>query len=254
MMKTIEILFWIALAIVFILMQATAFSSTCWYGSKRRCAKEHASNCPKMLPEVTLLIAAYNEEAVIADKMRNCRALDYPGRPAENRLGDGRFERPHERIASRISGSHGAVCTRTARQNAALNRGVPLVTTPLVVFTDANTMLGPEAIREILGPSAIRRSAAWQAKRGSYRAVNRRPHRPKVSTGKRIEAQRMGRPPLYGRRSRRRAVRDPPRTVRSDAGRYAGSTISSSRCASRCRATGSLTAKTLTRSKRPRPT
>ena len=31
----------------------------------------------------------------------------------------------------------------------------------------------------------------------------------------------MGRPPLYGRRSRRRAVRDPPRTVRSDAGRYA---------------------------------
>lgn len=29
-------------------------------------------------PEVTLLIAAYNEEDYVEAKMQNCRALDYP--------------------------------------------------------------------------------------------------------------------------------------------------------------------------------
>ena len=42
------------------------------------------------------------------------------------------------------------------------------------------------------GPSAIRRSAAWQAKRGSYRAVNKRPHRPKVSTGNTNRSSKSG--------------------------------------------------------------
>ena len=31
-----------------------------------------------LLPELTLFIAAYNEEDVVDEKMRNCLALDYP--------------------------------------------------------------------------------------------------------------------------------------------------------------------------------
>lgn len=123
MMKTIEILFWIALAIVFYTYAGYGIFLYLLVRVKEALCKRTRIELPEELPEVTLLIAAYNEEAVIADKMRNCRALDYPGRPAENRLGDGRFERPHERIAGRISGSHCAVCTRTARQNSRTEPG-----------------------------------------------------------------------------------------------------------------------------------
>ena len=152
MMKTIEILFWIALAIVFYTYAGYGIFLYLLVRVKEALCKRTRIELPEELPEVTLLIAAYNEEAVIADKMRNCRALDYPaGRLKIVWVTDGSNDRTNELLAGYPEVTVLFAPERRGK-TAALNRGVPLVTTPLVVFTDANTMLGPEAIREIIRP------------------------------------------------------------------------------------------------------
>ena len=84
--------------------------------------------------------------------MRNCRALDYPaGRLKIVWVTDGSNDRTNELLTGYPEVTVLFAPERRGK-TAALNRGVPLVTTPLVVFTDANTMLGPEAIREIIRP------------------------------------------------------------------------------------------------------
>lgn len=102
------------------------------------------------LPDVTLLIAAYNEESVIEEKMKNCRALNYPG----DKLNivwvtDGSNDSTNEMLAG-----YNDVTVLFERQRcgktAAINRGMQYIHTPVVIFTDANTMINPEAVREIV--------------------------------------------------------------------------------------------------------
>lgn len=106
------------------------------------------------LPEVTLLIAAYNEEEVIEAKMDNCRQLNYP----KDKLRilwvtDGSTDHTNEKLAGY---SDVIVCYRPERRGktAALNHGMQSVKTPFTVFTDANTMLNSEALYEIIQPFA----------------------------------------------------------------------------------------------------
>jgi cellulose synthase/poly-beta-1,6-N-acetylglucosamine synthase-like glycosyltransferase len=101
-------------------------------------------------PHVTLFITAYNEEDIVAEKMKNCRALDYP----KDRLHilwvtDGSTDHTVDLLSAypEVTVSHDpARCGKTA----AMNRGIREVTTPYTVFTDANTMLNPAAIRELM--------------------------------------------------------------------------------------------------------
>ena len=103
-----------------------------------------------MLPELTLFITAYNEEDVVDDKMRNSLSLDYPADKLHILwITDGSNDRTNERL------SHWPQATvlyqpQREGKTAALNRGIRFVTTPLVVFTDANTHLNREALREIV--------------------------------------------------------------------------------------------------------
>ena len=100
MMKTIEILFWIALAIVFYTYAGYGIFLYLLVRVKEALCKRTRIELPEELPEVTLLIAAYNEEAVIADKMRNCRARDYPaGRLKIVWVTDGSNDRTNELLA-----------------------------------------------------------------------------------------------------------------------------------------------------------
>lgn len=102
------------------------------------------------LPELTLFIAAYNEEEVVDEKMRNCLELDYPADKLHILwVTDGSNDHTNERLSH---WSQATVLHQPQRQGktAALNRGMHFVETPLVVFTDANTHLNREALREIV--------------------------------------------------------------------------------------------------------
>ena len=111
-------------------------------------AAKHAA--PAEAPEVTLLIAAYNEQEIVAAKMENCRALVYPeGRLHIAWVTDGSTDRTPELLAAYpgVTVLHHA---RRGGKTAALNRALEHIHTPIVVFTDANTMLNPEAVTEIV--------------------------------------------------------------------------------------------------------
>lgn len=107
---------------------------------------------PEELPDVTLLIAAYNEEQMIEEKMANCHNLNYPADKLHIVwVTDGSNDKTNEKLSLY---PRATVHYQPERQGktAALNRGMQFVNDPFTVFTDANTMLNPDAIREIIRP------------------------------------------------------------------------------------------------------
>ena len=106
----------------------------------------------KPTPTATLLIAAYNEEDRVDLKMENCNRLNYPkGKLNIVWVTDGSTDNTNLKLAEYPEITVLYVPERKGK-TAALNRGMQYIHTPFTVFTDANTMLNQEAIREILTP------------------------------------------------------------------------------------------------------
>jgi cellulose synthase/poly-beta-1,6-N-acetylglucosamine synthase-like glycosyltransferase len=102
------------------------------------------------LPGVSFIVAAYNEEDCIADKIANCLELDYPRDRIEFLfISDGSTDRTESMVLENpaIRSLH-----RAQRQgkSAALNRAVTEARMHILVFSDANTLLNPHAIRQIV--------------------------------------------------------------------------------------------------------
>lgn len=151
-MRTFEILFWISLFIVFYTYIGYGIVLYILVKIKETFRKpvHYPMPADEELPEVTLFIAAYNEEDVVDEKMQNCLALDYPADKLQIFwVTDGSNDHTNERLSH---WPRATVLHQPERQGktAALNRGMKFVTTPLVVFTDANTHLNREALREIV--------------------------------------------------------------------------------------------------------
>lgn len=151
-MKSIEIIFWICASIVFYTYLGYGIVLYLILQIKRLFSKQTRTKelSEDEWPEVTLLICAYNEEDVIAEKMANTRALEYPkGKLKVVFVTDGSNDHTNERLAEY---SEVEVLFRPERmgKTAALNRSIPFIKTPLVVFTDANTELNTQAIKEIV--------------------------------------------------------------------------------------------------------
>ena len=150
----IEIIFWIALFIVFYTYLGYGIVLYLLVKVKELFVKPIKRKLPEdsTLPEVTLFITAFNEEEVVDEKMKNSLELDYP----EDKLHivwvtDGSNDGTNEQLRTRWEGK-ATVLFQPERQGktAAMNRGMKLINTPIVVFTDANTMVNQEAIREIV--------------------------------------------------------------------------------------------------------
>jgi len=103
-------------------------------------------------PSVTLIVSAYNEEEVLSAKLENALALDYPADRLEIVVAsDGSTDRTV--AIAREFAARGVVVHeyRTNRgKNAALNDTVPLARGEIVVFTDANGMYRPDAMRRLV--------------------------------------------------------------------------------------------------------
>lgn len=103
------------------------------------------------LPAVSLIIAAHNEESVIREKMLNCDALDYPAGRIEILVGcDGCTDATA--AAARSAGLPNARIFELERSGkpATLNALVQHATGDVLVFSDANTMYEPGAVRTLL--------------------------------------------------------------------------------------------------------
>ena len=113
-------------------------------------AKPLADITDDCLPEVTLMVCAYNEEDIISEKMSNTHSLDYPA----DRLHlvwvtDGSTDNTNS-ILSTYPDVKIVFSPERRGKSAALKHGIKEVYTEIVMMTDANTMLNPEAVREIV--------------------------------------------------------------------------------------------------------
>lgn len=102
------------------------------------------------LPGVSFIVAAYNEEDCIAAKIANCLELDYPRDKIEFLfISDGSTDGTETIVLA-----HPAIRSlhKPERQgkSAALNRAVGEARMEILVCSDANTVLNPDAIRKIV--------------------------------------------------------------------------------------------------------
>ena len=113
-------------------------------------AKPLADITDDCLPEVTLMVCAYNEEDIISEKMSNTHSLDYPADRLHLVLvTDGSTDNTNS-ILSTYPDVKIVFSPERRGKSAALKHGIKEVSTEIVMMTDANTMLNPEAIREIV--------------------------------------------------------------------------------------------------------
>ena len=150
-MAFVEILFWVSVAVV--VYTYVGYGIILWMMVKvkewfiKPVTLPHPTD--EELPEMTLFITAYNEEQVVDEKMANCLDLDYPREKLHIVwCTDGSNDHTVERLGCWPQATVLHTPERKGK-SAAMNRGLQFVHTPLVAFTDANTMLNKASLRLI---------------------------------------------------------------------------------------------------------
>jgi cellulose synthase/poly-beta-1,6-N-acetylglucosamine synthase-like glycosyltransferase len=104
-------------------------------------------------PTVTVVVAAYNEESVIARRLENLLALDYPSDKlsivvssdaSSDRTEEIALDFPRVKVISNTRGGKVAAQDRAVRETAG----------EIVAFTDANATWAPDALRMLVRPFA----------------------------------------------------------------------------------------------------
>lgn len=150
-MEYLKIVFWIALFVI--------FYSYLGYGillfaiiKLRRVlglAKKFEGN-EDYEPQVTLFVSAFNEKDFLDRKVKNSKSLNYPeDKVTQIWVTDGSDDGTPELLRN-YDGVEVYHKDERAGKIAAMNRGMEFVKTPIVIFSDANTDLGENAIREIV--------------------------------------------------------------------------------------------------------
>ncbi len=150
-MTILIIVFWVSLIIIF--YSYLGYGMLLWLlvQLKRLFKKTQVPPlATDTLPQVALVVAAYNEEEFIREKIINTRELDYPADKLEiifvtDGSGDNTPAIVREYPFIRLLHE-----PRRRGKIAAVNRAMKYVESPLVVFCDANTLLNKECIREIV--------------------------------------------------------------------------------------------------------
>lgn len=142
-------LFWISLSLVFysyigygILLYIAVKVKTLFF--HRRVATENDD-----MPDITFMVAAYNEEDFIREKIENTLALDYPAAKLQIIfVTDGSTDGTNE-IIRRYDRIQLLYEPQRSGKTVAINRAMTYVTTPIVIFSDANTLLNTPAVKYI---------------------------------------------------------------------------------------------------------
>jgi cellulose synthase/poly-beta-1,6-N-acetylglucosamine synthase-like glycosyltransferase len=146
---TIRLLFWILLFIIIYAYLGYTLILLIIVFFKKLLTNQKPPSTDKYEPEVTLLVAAYNEKDCIENKIRNSMELNYP----KDKLKlvwvtDGSDDGTPQKLRQykNVTVLHEEV--RRGKINA-MNRAVRYIKTPIIIFSDANTNLNRNSVREI---------------------------------------------------------------------------------------------------------
>ncbi len=147
----LKLFFWISLFIVF--YSYIGYGIVLWILvslKKMFQSKKNDYSTDYQLPAVALVVAAFNEEDYIREKITNSLELDYPKDLLEIIfVTDGSTDKTAE-IISEYEGL--TLLHEPARRgkSAAMNRSISYIKSPIIVFCDANTLLNKECVRELV--------------------------------------------------------------------------------------------------------
>ncbi len=146
-----KIIFWVSLFIVFYSYIGYGLLMILLVSLKRVFQKNKLEPAPgKDLPQLAIVIAAYNEEEYVSQKIENTLALDYPREKLEIIfVTDGSTDKTAE-IISQFPGIILYHQPERKGKVAAINRILPLVKSSIILFCDANTFLNKNCAKEIV--------------------------------------------------------------------------------------------------------
>ncbi len=148
----VQIVFWLMLALT--LHCYLLFPVTLPFVSEIFKRKKSADLGDMELPTVSILISAYNEEAVIERKIQNILEIDYPKEKLEVLIGDdGSADRTAEIVARYADQGITLVkAPKNAGKAAMLNRLNGIAKNEILLLCDANTMFFPNVVRKLVQP------------------------------------------------------------------------------------------------------
>lgn len=154
-MELLKITFWACLILVFytylgygILLFIVLKLKQLFYKKKDKCVLPSNES---LLPDVTLMICAFNEEDIIREKMENIRQLDYPkDKLCVMWVTDGSNDHSNDILAEYKDEITLVYSPERRGKAAAMQHGLQVNKAEYVVFTDANTMLNSGSIKEIV--------------------------------------------------------------------------------------------------------
>jgi len=144
-------LFWILLLIVIYTFAGYALLLWLLVGFKKLFfPKKKLTFDESFEPEVCLFVTAFNEKDYIAQKVENSFLLDYPKEKIQYVwVTDGSDDGTPELLKAYAELEVYHQNERRGKMHA-MNRGMKFVKAPIVIFSDTNTLLSENAIREIV--------------------------------------------------------------------------------------------------------
>ncbi|MCK4965976.1 glycosyltransferase, partial [bacterium] len=106
----------------------------------------------RFIPSVSMLISAYNEDTVIAQKIENFIRMDYPEDKLQILIGsDGSTDATNE-ILKKFENDRIRIFLYSGRKGktAVLNNLIREAPGEIILFSDANTFYKPDAVRKIV--------------------------------------------------------------------------------------------------------
>jgi poly-beta-1,6-N-acetyl-D-glucosamine synthase len=146
-MQLVYLLFWVSFAVLVYTYIGYGMLLFLVNSSKRSASR---ISLPQTLPDVTLVVSAFNEERWLAQKIDNCFSLDYP--PEKLKIvfiTDGSTDSSNS-IISEHSKIELLYEQERRGKTSAINRVMQQVQTPIVIFSDANTFLNTSSIKQIV--------------------------------------------------------------------------------------------------------
>ena len=115
---------------------------------------ETSSDSGDSFPRVALVISTYNEASVFRSKLTNANSLDYPRDKLEIYVLSDACTDDTESIAREFSNTTVFRSDVRKGKSAVLDQFLPKIDTDILVFSDANSLYDPQAIRFLVAPLA----------------------------------------------------------------------------------------------------